>query len=60
MVRVGGVVIQDYEEYHGEALNILSDEEYYVIIKNDPFKNIQEELNMLLTQATGDGILTKN
>lgn len=55
----GGVVIQDYEEYHGEALNILSDKEYYATIKNDPTKEIQEKLSTLLASATKDGILTK-
>lgn len=49
----GGLVVHDYEEYHGEALNILSDREYYYPIrKNYPFIGVQEELNTLLTRAT--------
>lgn len=55
----GGIVVQDYEEYQGEALNILSNNEYYTIIKKDPFKGIQEELNIILTSAMKEGILSK-
>lgn len=55
-----GVVIQDYEDYDGEALKILSDKEYYITIKEDPSKNIQMELNLNLTKAIEEEILTKN
>lgn len=51
--KEGGVVVQDCEKYHTEALNILSDNNYYQRIANDPHPSLKRELYLLLKTALG-------
>lgn len=39
-----GIVLQDYSQYYTQALKILSDTDYYVIVPSDPFVQIQSEI----------------
>lgn len=55
----GGIVIQDYSTYNREALRILSDPDYYKMVKSDPFPSIQNSLEILITEAQRNKIITK-
>lgn len=39
----GGIILQNYIDYNAEAMNILSDQEYYHIIKKDPFIQLEKK-----------------
>lgn len=55
----GGIVVQDYTDYHFEALKILSDPDYYVKIDYDPFPAQQKTLEAMISQALANGVVTK-
>lgn len=40
----GGIVLQDYQDYHSEAIKILSDTTYYQEVDSDPFRQVQLSL----------------
>lgn len=52
-------MVQDYDDYHSEALKILSDSEYYSRVDYDPFPEQQRTLISLVSQAVSKGVLTK-
>lgn len=51
--------MQNYHQYHTEALRILSDTEYYCKVKSNPFTKVQSSLNELIQDAREKRILTK-
>lgn len=55
----GGIVLQNYCDYHAEVIRILSDDAYYCKVYRDPFPDIQVVLQKLLTKAQEEGVLTK-
>lgn len=56
----GGVVIQYFFTYHREAPNILSDEEFYEKVLEDPFPGLERRFKELLKGAMDSHITTKS
>lgn len=55
----GGIVVQNYSDYHQETINILFDAYYYEKISHGPFQDTYSSLQQLLTEAKANNIITK-
>lgn len=53
------MVIQNYDDYHQESRNILSDKDFYEKISDDPLPMLNKSLDRLLSDAKDELILTK-
>lgn len=55
----GAIVIQDFDDYNKEALNILSDHEYYKKITSDPLPVLLRDFHMFIKEALELNTITK-
>lgn len=55
----GGVVIQSFEAYNEEALNILADSTYYEKVASDTLLQLNRRFQKLIEEAQDDQALTK-
>uniref|UniRef100_A0A8C5WAS4 Reverse transcriptase domain-containing protein n=1 Tax=Leptobrachium leishanense TaxID=445787 RepID=A0A8C5WAS4_9ANUR len=53
----GGVVVLDREQYHQEAMRLLSDQSTYQILNTDPTNSIKELFSEFLQKGKDKGIL---
>lgn len=53
-------MIQDFTIYHKEALNILSDTEYYELVKEDPFPDLNSRLFKQIKEGLENHAISKD